>query len=64
MGITTVRQLRRELQDCDDNFVTVIVGDREYTIDHIKSIKTHANIDDSCMHKALVCDPLSGNIIR
>lgn len=49
----------------EDNFITVIVGDREYIIDHIKNVKTHANMDDSCMHKALICDEMSGkNIIR
>lgn len=64
-GITTTRQLMRELKDMEDNSITVVVGDREYIIDHIKSVKTHANMDDSCMHKALVCNEMSGtNIIR
>ena len=64
-GITTTRQLMRELKDMEDNFITVVVGDREYIIDHIKSIKTHANMDDSGIHKALVCNEMSGkNIIR
>ena len=54
-----------KLREMEDNFITVIVGDREYIIDHIKSVKTHANMDDSCMHKALICDEMSGkNIIR
>lgn len=64
-GITTTRQLMRELKDMEDNFITIVVGDREYIIDHIKSIKTHANMDDSCIHKALVCNEMSEkNIIR
>ena len=64
-GITTTRQLIRELQDVGDNFITVVVGDREYIIDHIKSVKTYANMDDSCTHKALICNEMSGkNIIR
>lgn len=64
-GITTTRQLMRELKEMEDNFITVVVEDREYIIDHIKSVKTHANMDDSCMHKALICDEMSGkNIIR
>ena len=64
-GITTTRQLMRELKDMEDNFITVIVGDREYIIDHITTVKTHANIDDSCIHKALICNEMSGkNIIR
>lgn len=40
------------------------LGDREYSIDRIKSIKTHANIDDGVMHKTLVCEELEGNIVR
>ena len=64
MGINTIHELIRELRQCEDNNVTVIVGNREYTIDHIKNVKTHANMDDSCIHKALVCNELSGNIIR
>lgn len=64
-GITTTRQLMRELREMEDNFITVVVGDREYIIDHIKSVKTHANMDDSCTHKALICNEMSGkNIIR
>ena len=39
-GITTTRQLMRELKDMEDNFITVIVGDREYIIDRIKSVRT------------------------
>lgn len=63
--ITTTRQLMRELKDMEDNFITVIIGDREYIIDHITSVKTYANMDDSCIHKALMCNEMSGkNIIR
>lgn len=64
-GITTTRQLIRELKDMEDNFITVVVGDKEYIIDRIKSVRTHANMDDSCIHKALICNEMSGkNIIR
>ena len=60
-GITTTHQLARE-----DEFLTVTVGDREYSISHTKSVKTHANIDDGVLHKTLVCneDKLGGNIVR
>lgn len=63
-GITRTHELAKELLKSDDNFVTVIVDDREYSIDRIKNIKTHANSDDDCIHKALVCNAMSGNIIR
>lgn len=63
-GITTTRQLIRELQDMGDNFITVVVGDREYIIDHITTVKTHANMDDSCIHKALIYEMSGKNIIR
>lgn len=53
-----------ELLSKTDEFLTVTVGDREYSIRTIKNIKTHANVDDGVMHKTLVCDELSGNIVR
>ena len=52
-----------ELLSKTDEFLTVTVGDREYSIRTIKNIKTHANVDDGVMHKTLVCDELSGNIV-
>lgn len=41
-----------------------MLGDREYSIGCIKSIKTHANIDDGVMHKTLICKENDGNIVR
>ena len=55
-GITTTRQLMRELKDMEDNFITVVVGDREYYIRTVKQKRTHANLDDSVMHTVLVCE--------
>lgn len=63
-GITTAHQLAKELLSKQDDFVTVTVGDREYSISHIKLVKTHANVDDGVLHRTLVCDELSGNIVR
>ena len=63
-AIFTTRQLIRELSDKPDDYITVTVGDREYSISHTKMIKTHANIDDGVMHRTLVCDEMSGNIVR
>ena len=57
--------LARELLDKPDEFLTVTVENREYSIDHIKPVKTHANIDDGVIHKTLVCEKqVDGNIIR
>lgn len=58
--------IARELLSKQDEFLTVTVGDREYSISHTKSVKTHANIDDGVLHKTLVCneDKLGGNIVR
>ena len=56
--------MAKELLSKTDEFLTVTVGDREYSIRTIKNIKTHANVDDGVMHKTLVCDELSGNIVR
>ena len=65
-GITTTHQLARELLSKQDEFLTVTVEDREYSISPTKSVKTHANIDDGVLHKTLVCneDKLGGNIVR
>ena len=63
-AIFTTRQLIRELSDKPDDYITVTVGDREYSISHTKMIKTHANVDDGVMHRTLVCDEMSGNIVR
>lgn len=63
-AIFTTRQLVRELSDKPDDYITVTVGDREYSISHTKMIKTHANVDDGVMHRTLVCDEMSGNIVR
>ena len=63
-AIFTTRQLIRELSDKPDDYITVTVGNREYSISHTKMIKTHANIDDGVMHRTLVCDEMSGNIVR
>ena len=48
----------------DDDFLTVTIEDREYSIRSIKKVKTHANSDDSVMHTTLVCDENSGYIVR
>ena len=63
-AIFTTRQLIRELSDKPDDYITVTVGNREYSISHTKMIKTHANVDDGVMHRTLVCDDMSGNIVR
>ena len=60
----TSHSVAMELLSKTDEFLTVTVGDREYSIRTIKNIKTHANVDDGVMHKTLVCDELSGNIVR
>ena len=41
-GITTTRQLMRELKDMEDNFITVVVGDREYIIDTKIATQAHS----------------------
>ena len=53
-----------ELLSKADDFLTVTVGDREYSIRATKKVKTHANLDDGVMHTTLVCDELTGNIVR
>lgn len=62
-GLTS-HGLARELLSKADDFLTVTVGDREYSIRATKKVKTHANLDDGVTHITLVCDELTGNIVR
>ena len=56
--------MARELISKPDNYVTVTIGNREYGIETIKTVATHANCDDSVTHKTLMCNELSGNVVR
>ena len=62
--LNTSHKVAKELLSKPDNFLTVTVNNREYSIKTIKNMRTHANIDDGVMHKTLVCDELTGNIVR
>lgn len=59
-----MHNLGRELLSRPDDFITVTIGDREYSIVGIKTVKTHANIDDSTVHKTLYCEELNGCVLR
>ena len=63
-GIATSHQLARELLDRPDEFISAIVGNKEYGIESIKRITTHANRDDGVIHLALKLKECEGNIIR
>mgnify|MGYP004660980261 CR=1 FL=1 len=52
---TTTHDLAQELLSKEDNFVTVTIGHREYMIDGIKKVKTHANLDDSMCYWTFEC---------
>lgn len=57
--------LARDLLKEPDTFLTVMHGDDEFVIDGYKKVSTHANIDDSVMHLALVLrNGGQGNIKR
>lgn len=61
--IYTSGELIRELQKCGDDFITVILDDKEYIIDVICRIKMYT--DRSCSHLALkIKDGGEGNIKR
>ena len=63
--INTSHELARELLNKPDSFITAIIGDKEYVVDGIKRIATHANIDDSVMNWSLILrDCGQGNIKR
>lgn len=49
-----------------DDFLTVTVDDKEYAIKYTKTIKTHANCDDTKTHTTILCENnfIQGNILR
>lgn len=59
-NITTTHGLAKELLSKPDDILTVIIGTKECMIDAIKTVRTHANIDDGITHKALVCHEMEG----
>lgn len=62
IGITTAHDLAKELLSKDDDFITVTIEDREYSIETIKTVPTHCNYDDGCVHKTIVCKYMKGNL--
>lgn len=63
--ISTSHELAKELMNKPDSFITAIIGEKEYVIENIKRIATHANIDDCVTHLALnLRDCGNGNIKR
>ena len=52
----TCHSLANELLSKPDDFLTVTINDREYSIRATKKVKTHANLDDSVKHTVLVCE--------
>ena len=57
--IRTSHTLAKELENRQDNFITATLGEREYIIEGIKTVKTHANSDDSFTYYTLLlkdCD--------
>lgn len=51
--------LAKELLSRQDNFITATIENREYIVEGIKTVKTHANNDDSFTYYTLIlknCD--------
>lgn len=64
-NIATSHSLAKELFDRPDDFITVTLQDKEYGIESIKRVATHANVDDGTTHLTLKLKEYSGgNIIR
>ena len=63
-GIVTSRSLANELYSKPDDFITASIGEKEYVIQNVKRIPTHANIDDGVTHLTLQLRECEGNIIR
>lgn len=60
--IGTSHRLAKVLLSDLDDFITVSINGEEYMIENVKTVKTHANIDDRITHKTLVCKKMSGNL--
>lgn len=63
--IGTTHSLARELLNKPDGFLVATDGDKEFVIDNIRKVSTHANADDSVLYWTLhlrECE--SGNIKR
>ena len=63
-GIYRSYQLSNELKDKPDDFITASVGEKEYVIQNIRRVPTHANIDDGVTHLTLQLKECEGNVIR
>ena len=61
----TSHSLARELLSKPDTFITISFEGKEYMIDKIRRVPTHANIDDSNTYLTLVANvECEGNIKR
>ena len=63
-GITRSHSLANELYNKPDDFITASIGEKEYVIQNVKRVPTHANIDDGVTHLTLQLRECEGNMIR
>ena len=63
-GICRSHLLADELNGKPDDFITASVGEKEYVIQNIRRVPTHANIDDGVTHLTLQLKECEGNVIR
>lgn len=64
MRFVKSHELARELLNKEDSYITLTVKEKEYMVSEIKRVRTHANMDDTCMYLTLVGDECNGNIKR
>lgn len=63
--IVTSHELAKELLGRPDDFITASIGEKEYVIDNIQRVKTHANTDDSIVYWTInLRNGGTGNIFR
>ena len=60
--ITTARQLKKELEKIDDDFVTVMIEDREYMIECISHVANYAEFPSA--HLCLKCKDCGDGYIK
>ena len=60
--IGTTHSLARELLNRPDTFLTATNGEVDYVIEGVKRVATHANLDDTVTHLALILRECKGNL--
>ena len=63
--IYTSDELKEWLSNIRNGFITATIGEKEYAIENIQRVKTHANADDSFVYYTLnLCESSSSGCMK